>query len=136
MTFEEALTARVDEEASISAMLSDDGGWSDRLKAFPGITFQVVVDVRSQHMKGFQRVRQTTVQADVRATSRTEAASIRDRLIALLVPRARVDDVRFQRTMISAVRGSGESEQSGERQRYRGTIARESIDFIFTHTAN
>lgn len=136
MTFEEALTARVDEEASLAAMLSDDGGWSARLAAFPGITFQVVVDPRTQHMKGFQRVRQTTVQADAYATTRTEAASIRDRLIALLVPSALISEVRFQRTMISAVRAGREPEQSGERQRYRGELARESIDFIFTHNAN
>jgi hypothetical protein len=136
MTFEESLTVRVGEEASLAAMLTENGGWAARLDAFPGIKFQIVVDPRPQHMKGFRRVRQTTVQADVYATTRTEAASVRDRLIALLVPVARVGDVKFQRGMISAVRGGQDPEQSGERQRYRGEIARESIDFIFTHNAN
>lgn len=136
MTFEEALTARVQEEAGLAAMLSDDGGWAARLDAFPGITFQIVVDPRAQHMKGFQRTRQTTVQVDAYATKRTEAASIRDTLIALLVPIVTVGEVKFQRAMISAVRGGREPEQSGERQRYRGEICRESIDFIFTHNAN
>jgi hypothetical protein len=135
MTFEEALSARIEEEPSLAAMLSDDGGWSARLDAFPGITFRVVVDVREQHLKGFQRFRPTTVQADVYATTRTEAASIRERLIALLVPTALVGEIRFQRGMISSVRGGLEPEQSGERQRYRGEVARESIDFIFTHNA-
>ena len=136
MTLEEALTARLAEAVNITAMLSDDGGWSTRLNAFPGITFQIVVDPRSQHMKGFQRVRQTTVQADAYATTRSEAASIRDRLIALLTPAAIVGEVRFQRAMVPAVRAGREPEQSGERQRYRGEVARESIDFIFTHNAN
>lgn len=135
MTFEEALTTRAEEDVDLAAMLSGDGGWSSRLDAFPGITFRVVVDPRDQHMKGFQRVRQTTVQADVYGTTRTEAAGIRDRLIALLVPTALVGTIRFQRTTISAVRGGLEPEQSGERQRYRGEVARESIDFIFTHNA-
>ena len=136
MTFEEALSARLDGEPALAAMLTDDGGWAARLDAFPGIKFQIVVDPREQHMKGFRRVRQTTVQADIYATTRTEAASLRDRLIALLVPVARVGEVKFQRGMISAVRGGQDPEQSGERQRYRGEISHESIDFIFTHNAN
>lgn len=136
MTFEQVLTARVEEDASLAAMLTDDGGWAARLDAFPGIKFQIVVDVRAQHMKGFRRMRQTTVQTDVYAITRTEAATLRDRLIALLVPVARVGEVKFQRGMISAVRGGQDPEQSGERQRYRGEISRESIDFIFTHNAN
>ena len=136
MTFEEALSARLDGEPALVAMLTDDRGWAARLDAFPGIKFQIVVDVRAQHMKGFRRMRQTTVQTDVYATTRNEAANVRDRLIALFVPVARVGEVKFQRGMISAIRGGQDPEQSGERQRYRGEIARESIDFILTHNAN
>lgn len=136
MTFEEALTARLNEDITWKAFMSEDGGWSSRLPAFPGITLQVVVDQRPQHMKGFQKVRQTTVQADVYAETRSEAVATRDGLIATLTPPASIGGVRFQRAMISAVRAGREPEQSGERQRYRGELARESIDFIFTHNAN
>lgn len=136
MTLEEALTARIAADKDLRSVLAEEGGWSMRLVGTPGLTLQIAADPRPQHMKGLQRVRQTTVQADAWGTTKDEAVKLRERLIVLLCPPALVAGVQFQRAQIASVRTLSVPEQSGERQRYRGHLARESIDFIFTHNAN
>jgi len=134
MTLEAALDARV---AGIPALIDRFAsvGWSLRLTGLPALVFQIVADPRPQHMKGFQRTRPTQVQADVYAETATEAAELRELCIAHLVPPARVGAVSFARASVDNVRPGSEPEQSGESQRFRGDLSRESIDFTFLHNA-
>ncbi|WP_294195865.1 hypothetical protein [uncultured Sphingomonas sp.] len=133
MTLEAALTARASADAQLVDAIGVAGGWTRRLANLPEITFQIVADPRAEHFKGFQP-RETTVQVDVWAETAVEAAALRDRCLAAFVPAIVIEGVRFRRARIANVRGGAEAEQSGEPQRFRNEIARESIDIIFTHT--
>ncbi|KQN93854.1 hypothetical protein ASE95_02810 [Sphingomonas sp. Leaf231] len=133
MTLEVALTARASADVQLTDAIGAAGGWTRRLTGLPEITFQTVADPRPEHFKGFQP-RQTTVQVDVWAATAGEAAALRERCIATFIKADVVEGVRFQRAVIANVRAGAEPEQSGEPQRFREEIARESIDIIFTHT--
>ena len=138
MTFEDALEHRQRDDAEIMEAVGGRIGWSRDLAGEPAITNQIITDERPQHMKGFQRYRPTTVQVDVWARDPKVVRAIRERLIAILTPPARVADgtngvVRFQRAMTASTRGSPEQQQGQTTQRSRTEMFRESIDFIFTH---
>ena len=109
--------------------------WGRRIEAIPAVTLQIVSDPRPQHMKGFQSVRSTDVQIDVWSATAAEAAEIREVLIDSLVAPAMVEQVRFQRAMITNTRGRSEQPQAGQNQRFRGELFRQSIDITFTHDA-
>lgn len=134
MTLEAALEKRI-RTNPLLANRAASIGWSARLAGLPAIRLQVIADPRPQTMKGFQRARPTMVQIDVYAKDRAEAIAIRELCIAHLTPAAMVDEVRFQRATVDNVRPGSEPEQSGDPQRYRGELARESIDFTFMHNA-
>ncbi|MGO1303559.1 MAG: hypothetical protein ACTMKV_02115 [Sphingomonas parapaucimobilis] len=134
MTFEDALQKRVIAIPGIVARVPCIG-WSARLTGLPAIRLQVIADPRPQTMKGFQRGRPTMVQIDVYAKDRAEAVALRNLCIAQLTPSAQVDAVHFQRATVDNVRPGSEPEQSGDPQRYRGELPRESIDFTFMHNA-
>lgn len=134
MTLEAALEARVARTPALHDHFVSVR-WAQRIEGLPALVFQIVADPRPQHYKGFQRSRPTQVQADVYAETREDAAALREACIEHLVPAALIDDVRFGRASVDNVRSGAEPEQSGERQRYRGEIARESIDFTFLHNA-
>ena len=134
MTLEAALEQRVAQTAGLRDLFASVG-FGGRIEGLPALVFQIVADPRPQHFKGFQRSRPTQVQADVYAETQAEAAELREACIIHLVPSARIGTVSFGRATIDNVRSGGEPEQSGERQRYRGEIGRESIDFTFLHNA-
>ncbi len=133
MTFEAAVTARARADVHLFDAIGGAGGWTRRLTGLPEITFQTVADPRPEHFKGFQP-RQTTVQVDVWAATAGAAAALRERCIAIFITAGVSGGVRFQRAVIANVRAGAEPEQSGEPQRFREEIARESIDIIFMHT--
>lgn len=135
MTFKQAVVARLASDPDIAR---DTGGsirFSRRLTNITAISLQVVADPRPQTFKGFD-LRQTTVQVDFWSDDETMAEQLRDRGIAALIPAAEVEGVKFQRAMIAGSRSGGEIEQSGQPQRHRGELFRESVDIIFTHNAN
>lgn len=134
MSLEAALEKRIRMTPALVARAASIG-WSARLAGLPAIRLQVIADPRPQTMKGFQRARPTMVQIDVYAKDRAEAVAIRELCIAHLTPSAQIDDVHFQRATVDNVRPGSEPEQSGDTQRYRGELPRESIDFTFMHNA-
>lgn len=134
MTLEAALEARLAAAPALRDRFQSVG-WSLRLQGLPALVLQIVADPRPQHMKGFQRTRSTQVQADIYAETSTEAAELRELCIVHLVPAAKVGSVSFARATVDNVRHGSEPEQSGERQRYRGDLSCESIDFTFLHNA-
>ena len=58
---------RADE--TITGLIGGRIEWGRRIEAIPAVTLQVVSDPRPQHMKGFQTVRSTDVQIDVRSAT-------------------------------------------------------------------
>lgn len=135
MTFEDALEARMRADEVIVEPIGGRIEWGRRIDAVSALTLQIVSDPRPQHMKGFHSVRSTDVQIDVWSATAGEAARIRDILISRLVLPALVEDVQFQRAMITNTRGGSEQPQSSQTQRYRGELFRQSIDITFTHDA-
>lgn len=135
MSMKNALERRLLDTRAIADRVGARVGWSRRLEGLPAITMQVIADPRPQHLKGFQRTRATQVQLDVWAASEDQAEEIRELCIEHLTPAALIDGIKFQRAMIDNVRSGAEPEQSGQPQRSRGELFRESIDFTFTHNA-
>jgi len=135
VTFEDALEARMRADETITGPIGGRIEWGRRIEAIPAVTLQIVSDPRPQHMKGFQTVRSTDVQIDVWSATAAEAAKIRNVLIDRLVAPALVEQVRFQRAMITNTRGGSEQPQAGQTQRFRGELFRQSIDITFTHDA-
>lgn len=131
MTLEDALASR------LTGLPVRTVGWTRQIQALPAVTLQVIADPRPQHMKGFQSVRQTTVQVDAWGATATIARTVRDAAIAALTPARLVGGVQFQRALITNIRSGPEQQQPGPAQpRVRAELHRESIDFIFTHNAN
>jgi hypothetical protein len=110
-------------------------GTSKRLSGVPAIVIRVVADPRPQHFKGFILARPSEVQVDVWAGSDALAGTIAKSVIAALCPAADVAGVRFQRAMITNVRGGPEQERSAPTPRLQAELFRHSIDFTFTHNA-
>lgn len=135
MTLEDAIEARLLASDDLTARIADRVGWTRRLTGIPAITLQVISDLRPQHFKGFQPTRSTLVQLDVWSADPREAAAIRDACITVLTPAQAVEDVQFQRAMITSVRSGAEPDRGGDRQTYAGELHRESIDFSFLHNA-
>ena len=137
MTLETALSARLLNDATFAQDVGSRVDWMRRPgRSLPAVTFQIVSDPRPQHMSGFQRVRQTRVQADVWAARPGDAVDLRERVIAIMVPAATSEDVRFQRAMIPNVRPGFDGDDTASDAQPQGELYRESIDFIFTHNAN
>lgn len=134
MKFGDAVKARLKGDATIRRAAGTID-WGLRIEALPGITLQVIVDSRPQHLKGFTSVRPTTVQVDVWAEDAATAEVLRDLCIDLLVQSATVDDVQFQRASIDRIDGGPEREQPGAPQRQRGQMFRYSFDITFNHNA-
>lgn len=135
MTLEDAIQIRLLASDDLTARIADRVGWTRRLTGIPAITLQVISDPRPQHFKGFQPTRPTLVQLDVWSADPREAAAIRGICIAALTPAQAVEDVRFQRAMVTSVRSGAEPDRGGDRQTYAGELHRESIDFSFLHNA-
>jgi len=135
VTFEDALEARLRADEAINGPIGGRIEWGRRIEAIPAVTLQIVSDPRPQHLKGFQAVRSTDVQIDVWSATAGEAAVIRDVLIDRLVAPAMVEQVQFQRAMITNTRGRSEQPQAGQTRRFRGELFRQSIDITFTHDA-
>ncbi|MCM3679476.1 DUF3168 domain-containing protein [Sphingomonas paucimobilis] len=135
MTLEDAIETRLLASDDLTAHIAARVGWTRRLAGIPAITLQVISDPRPQHFKGFQPTRPTLVQLDVWSADPREAAAIRDLCIAVLAPADTVEDVRFQRAMITSIRSGAEPDRSGDSQSYAGELHRESIDFSFLHNA-
>lgn len=132
MDMEGALRARALEDEDLAALIDERASWELRPQGegYPAITFQVISNPRDQHMKGFQTLERTRVQADVWALNYADKKAVTEALIAALVPAGVFHGVRFNRALIAsdADRPAGGSTEDGQ-----PPIFRRSVDFIIWH---
>jgi hypothetical protein len=106
----------MDMPGALRARLSGVAGgriyWNDRpqASALPAVTFQIISDLRPQHLKGFDELRDTTVQIDCWATKYADAAALKEAVLAALVPETTGNGIRFDRAIIDGERDTGEKE--------------------------
>jgi hypothetical protein len=120
-----ALRARLIAAAPVTALVGQRVYWVDRpqASALPSITLQIVSDPRPQHLKGFQKLRETRVQVDIWGKTSLECAQIKEAVIPPAVAEGANDGVVFNRGLIDGGRTGGE--QAGTQ-----FIHRSSFDLI------
>jgi hypothetical protein len=123
------LRSRLKDNLTVASLAGGRVDWNVRpqAKGFPAITLQIVSDPRPQHLGGNQAARGTLVQADVWSTSYPDAATLREVVIAELVPAETLDGVIFQRSFVEMIRETVERTDEG-------VIHRVSIDLMVNHT--
>lgn len=130
MTMETALRKRLLDDVAVKAIVSTRVDWSVRPQAdpFPAIVLTMVSDDRSQNFEGFDKFRPTRVQIDCYAKTYAEAASLREAVIAAVVPAAIVTDTEFLRAFVNNVLDRGDQTETN------GFVHRQLIDFTFWHS--
>lgn len=94
--------------------------------ALPAIVLTTVSDNRSQHMKGFDTYQAKRVQVDCYATTYDQAVTLREAVIAGVVPAALQGVTRFLRAFVNNTMGRGEDTTSGY-------VHRQMLDLTIWH---
>ena len=94
--------------------------------ALPYLQLQVVSDPRPEHLKGYNRARETRVQADCKAESYAEATAMAEALVSLLKPPATIDGIKFGHTKAVGPQDLGEDTAAG-------FVHRMSLDLLVWH---
>lgn len=94
--------------------------------ALPAIVLSVVSDVRTQNMDGFDGYQSKRVQIDCYATTYAEAASMREAVIAGVVPADDAGGVNFLRSFVNNTMSRGEDTAAG-------FVHRQMIDLTVWH---
>lgn len=130
MTMETALRARLKDDAGVAALVANRIDWGVRTQnaALPAIVLTTVADQRDQHMAGFATYRPTRVQIDCYGKTKAEAASLREAVIAAIVPEATNSGVSFLRAFVNTVLDRGDQTETG-------FIHRVLIDLSIWHNA-
>lgn len=92
----------------------------------PAIVLTTVADQRSQHMKGFDTFQAKRVQIDCYATTYDQAATLREAVIAGVVPEALQGVTRFLRGFVNNTMGRGEDTTAGY-------VHRQMLDLTIWH---
>jgi hypothetical protein len=74
----------------------------------PAVTLQIISDIRPQHLKGFNPLRDTRVQIDCWATSYAAVTALKEAVLAAVVPENTSNGIRFDRAIIDGERDLGE----------------------------
>lgn len=84
--------------------------WVDRpqASALPAVTLQIISDLRPQHLKGFNPLRDTRVQFDCWGSSYSEVTALKEAVLAAVVPENTSNGIRFDRAIIDGERDLGE----------------------------
>lgn len=84
--------------------------WVDRPQAaaLPAVTLQTISDPRPQHLKGFDELRRTLVQIDCWATTHIAAATLKEAVLAAVVPENTSNGIRFDRAIVESSNDGGE----------------------------
>lgn len=129
MSFEAALAKRLLEATSVREEVGTRIDWMRRAQgaALPAITLHTVSARHGQHMKGFHPT-VSRIQIDVWADDFLASLSIRDAVIAAVVPAATVDGVRFQRGQNVSVRADREDGGDGT------DLYRQIVEVQFTYS--
>lgn len=128
MDMQTALRTRLMADAPIAAVAGTRIDWMERPQGnpLPSITLQTISDPRPQHLKGFQRLRETRVQVDCWADDYATARALAELVITAAVPATIVDDVRFDRAMVEGPRDLTNENDVG-------AIKRASLDLFIWH---
>lgn len=127
MDMEGALRARIIDAGTLAG---DAVAWLEQPQgqALPHVTLAIVSEQREQHMKGFQDLRFTRVQADTRAATYAEAKALAEQVIAAAVPGGDFHGTNFRRASVDGPRDLGERIE-GEAFTYR-----KSLDLLVRHS--
>lgn len=119
-----ALVARV-----IAAVGHDRVHWTivPEDAPLPYVRMQVVTDLRPQHLKNYDRARQSRVQVDCLAKTYAAARAAAEAIIAGVADPAEIDGVRFGRTAADGPRDLGEDTP-------KGFVHRLSLDLLTEHS--
>lgn len=100
------LRSRLMGNSAVAAIVGTKVHWGVRPQgeAYPSLVMTIVSDGRPQHMGGLIDQRATRVQFDCYGTTRAQAVSLREAVIAAILPAALVSGVQFQRSFIDTVR--------------------------------
>lgn len=130
---EQALRARALADAGVEAIVGTRVDWGMRNQAdpLPAVTLQIISDDRPQHLKGFQPLRMTRVQATCWADEFADAKALAEALIAALVPEAEEDGVRFNRAGVEGPRTLTSSTGLSTDTR---PIDQHVVDFLIWHS--
>lgn len=84
--------------------------WVDRPQAaaLPAVTLQIITDLRPQHLKGFNELRDTRVQIDCWAATYAAVTALKEAVLAAVVPLNTSNGIRFDRAIIDGERDLGE----------------------------
>lgn len=117
-----ALLARLRASAPVVSIFGARMDWIIRpqQEAFPALTLQMISDTRSQHLKGFNDLRDSRVQIDVWGLAYSEVREGSEAVIAALVPEETSNGIVFNRAMVDGVRDL--SDDSGTRFVFRSSI--------------
>ncbi len=130
MSFETALRSRLKAAGAVTAIVGQRIDWTERPQrsAYPAVVLQIVSDDRSQHMKGFNGFRPTRVQIDCFALKADTKVTLREAVIAAVVPAASVSPATFLRAFVNNVIDRSENTETG-------FVHRDLIDLTFWHDA-
>ena len=133
MSWEIALRARLLDDAGVAALVGTADGvksidWtlSPQGAAEPRIVLSTVSDPRPQTHDGPDSIRPSRVQVDVIARDRASVVTLREAVIAALLPAGTFGAIQFDRARVDAGRDLG---RMGETR----FIHRDQIDFIIWH---
>ncbi len=128
MSFEKALAKRLLMAGPIAGKVASRVDWMRRPQgaALPAITLQIITDTRDQHYGGFHPS-VTRVQCDVWTDDFLASTELRDLIVPVLVPAAKVDGIRFQRGQGVTIRPATDADADGT------PLYRQIIDITFTH---
>lgn len=114
MTMQEALRLRI---TGANTPAGARVYWVDRpqTSALPAVTLQIISDLRPQHLKGFNELRDTRVQIDCWAKTTDNvsagylaATALKEAVLAAVVPENTSNGIRFDRAIIDGERDLGE----------------------------
>ena len=125
---ETQLRTRLLNASAVAAIVGNKVHWGVRPQgeAYPSLVLTIVSDPRPQDYKGNIAHRSTRVQADCYGTTRAQAVSLREAVIAAIVPTATVGGVTFRRAFVNnVVNRDGYTDT--------GLVFRDMVDFDIWH---
>lgn len=127
MTWEEALVARLNDDAAVAAA-TNGVSWSVRPQssALPWLVLHAISDPRDQHLKGFYTRRGSRVQFDVMSETRAAVAALREAAIAAITPAGEFHGITFGRALIEPVTGRSQDSETA-------FVHRDIFDAILWH---
>lgn len=137
MDWQAALRTLLLADGPLAALVSTRIDWVERPqgKALPAVTLQCIADAHDQNLKGFEDLQPARVQYDVWADSYSDAAAVKNALIAAAVPAHEGNGHIFARAMVDLPpRDLPERLSSGTGQ--NKAIFRISMDLIHNHAAS